>query len=82
MSVNAVNTYEIDKQIEELIEKVGIKQYKCKPCGKISTQKCNANEHAEVHIEGLSFSCHMCEKAFRSRSSLRNHRMRGCQLKY
>ena len=77
-----INADEIDRQIEEMIEKVGIKQYKCRPCGKINTQKSHAHEHAEVHIEGLSFSCHMCEKAFRSRSSLRNHRMRGCQLKY
>ena len=85
ISVNAsdiTNTDEIDRQIEELIEKVGVKQYKCKPCGKISTQKSNANEHAEVHMEGLSFSCHMCEKTFRSRQSLRKHiAKKYCQMK-
>ena len=74
------NADEIDRQIEELIEKVGVKQYKCKTCGKINTKKSNANEHAEVHMEGLSFSCHMCEKTFRKRNTLRIHR-RTCELK-
>ena len=75
------NADEIDRQIEELIEKVGVKQYKCKPCGKINTKKTNANEHAEVHMEGLSFSCHMCEKTFRSRTSQRMHIKHRCLLR-
>ena len=84
ISVNAsniTNTDEIDKQIKELIEKVGNRQYQCKPCGKISTYKSHATEHVETHMEGLFFSCQMCPKTFRSRSTLRIHKIRNCQLK-
>ena len=66
------NTEDIDKQLDELMEKEG-SQYRCKPCGKMSSRKYHAYEHAETHMEGLSFSCHMCDKTFRSRRSLRNH---------
>jgi len=73
------STEDIDRQIKEMIEKVGGKQYLCKPCGKISTQKSNANEHAETHMEGLSFACQMCDKIFRKRNTLRLHKAKRCQ---
>ena len=80
ISVNA-DIDEINNQIGELIEKVNGKHYVCKVCGKISTYKSHANEHAEVHIEGLSFPCSICEKTFRTRHNLRSHKIRNCQLK-
>jgi len=76
LSVNAsdlTSAEDINRQIEELIEKVGVRQYLCKPCGKVSTKKSNANEHAETHMEGLSFACQMCDKIFRTRNARRLH---------
>ena len=45
----------------------------CSVCGKEGTYK-NIQDHIEAHhITGVSHSCKMCEKMFRSRHSLRNH---------
>jgi len=74
-----LNTEDIDKQLDELMEKEG-SQYRCKSCGKMSSRKLHAYEHAENHMEGLSYNCHMCDKTFRLRSSHRNHVTRYCPL--
>ena len=78
---NLGNEEDIDSKIEELVEKQGSNQFQCKPCGKISSRKFHAYEHAETHMEGLSFSCHMCEKTFRSRTSQRMHIKHRCLLR-
>ena len=45
----------------------------CSVCGKEATYK-NIQDHIEAHhITGVSHSCKMCGKMFRSRHSLRNH---------
>jgi len=62
----------IDQKIEEILQKQD-NGYECKTCGKISSKKSNAYEHAETHIDGLSLPCHMCEKSFRSRGARRFH---------
>ena len=59
-------------KISEMTEKVdGV--YTCKVCGKAAKDKTNLGKHIETHIEGLSFSCKMCQKVFRSRDVLRKH---------
>ena len=35
---------------------------------------CQMRKHAEIHIEGLSFPCSFCDKIFRSRVALCNHK--------
>jgi len=75
------NAENIDEQIEELIEKVGVRQYKCKPCRKISMGPFQAKEHAETHIEGLSFNCQMCDKTYRTKQSYRMHITQRCPLR-
>ena len=74
------STEDIDRQLDELIQKEG-SQYRCKPCGKMSSRKYHAYEHAETHMEGLSFNCQMCDKTFRSRSSYRQHITQRCPLR-
>merc|ERR1712098_1035088 len=59
-------------QVNQMIEK-NEGGWRCKVCGKMMTIKCNIQQHAESHIEGMSFSCHLCNKAFPSRSGLRLH---------
>ena len=81
MTSSITNTDDIDRQIEELIEKVGVKQYQCKPCGKISNYTSHAKDHAETHIEGLSFNCDMCDKTFRTRCSYRKHITQRCPMR-
>ena len=50
------------------------KAYLCKVCGKEG--KGNAiKDHIEAnHLEGISIPCHFCDKTFRSRNALRQHK--------
>ena len=74
-STNFENIEELDRQLNQMIEKVdGTYRRKCIPCGKINRDISHAREHAETHIEGLSFPCQCCGKTFRSRNSLRVHK--------
>ena len=69
------NMNELDKTVDELFESQnGV--FHCKVCGKIISKKQNMQKHVEIHIEGLSFDCHLCSKAFRSRHSLQMHKSR------
>ena len=68
--------------VDELVEKTG-EGWRCKQCGKISKSNTGSSDirrHAEIHIEGLSFNCHHCEKTFRSRDLLKAHRYRHHKL--
>ena len=74
VSSNFENIEELDQTVNDMIERVeGGWQRRCRHCGKITRDIGAAREHAETHIEGLSFSCQYCEKTFRSRSSHRVH---------
>ena len=64
---------DLDKRIEENIERQPDGKYICLPCGKILRCRAIAVEHTEIHIDGLSFLCQHCDKTFRSRASLRLH---------
>ena len=79
-SANFDNLEELDQMLNDMIERVDGdgKNRRCLRCGKISRDYFNAKEHAETHIEGLSFPCQYCNKSFRSRHSLRTH-TRICQ---
>ena len=45
----------------------------CRICNFTGTRQA-VTRHIETHIEGLSYSCSLCEKTFRSRNSLNNHK--------
>ena len=50
------------------------KAFTCQVCGK-DENKTNMIDHIEAnHMEGLALPCNMCDKTFRSRHSLRNHK--------
>ena len=62
----------LDVQIKQMIEKYnGL--YKCKVCGRANPNNGNMWIHAETHIAGMSHACHICNKSFSNRHSLRNH---------
>ena len=48
--------------------------WRCKTCQKTSKSRANIRKHAEIHIEGLSFSCQMCGMTYKTRMSLDQHR--------
>ena len=67
---------DLDQRVEESYTKVSPGYYTCNVCDKSFKQKSNAQEHVEIHIEGLSFPCKFCDAILRSRNSLRLHSKR------
>ena len=67
---------ELDQKVEDSYTKVGPGCYTCNYCVKSFKDRSHMKEHVEMHIEGLSFPCTMCDKILRSRHSLREHNRR------
>ena len=74
--VSNASNMESKAAVDDLVEKTE-NGWMCKPCGKISTSKMSSDirRHAEIHIEGLSFDCQLCDKTFRSRGLLNHHKV-------
>ena len=52
--------------------------YSCTVCDKKSPDRTKAIHHAESHMQGISFPCQYCAKAYASRTSLRSHILYCC----
>ena len=63
---------DLDRQIAEMIEKTEDGKWKCKICGKLAIHN-SIKRHAEIHIEGLSYTCHVCGKSCSTRQYLGQH---------
>ena len=48
--------------------------YQCKVCNYKSQRRTSMMQHIETHIEGLSYSCPVCYKTYRSAHSLSSHK--------
>jgi len=63
---------DLDLQIEQMMEKnEGL--WQCKMCGKTSKKLGNLKNHVETHIEGVTHTCHICNKTTSTRISLQMH---------
>jgi len=60
--------------IESLIQKIENGKWQCNVCMKIQKSKNHAKEHAEIHIEGMSYPCDYCGKICRTTGALRHHK--------
>ena len=58
--------------VNELVMKID-GGWQCKACGK-TMKTLDIRRHAEIHIEGLAFSCDVCHETFRSRMKLKHHK--------
>ena len=65
---------EVNAKINEKIEKCPDGTFSCGVCGRNFKLKGDIKRHVETHIEGISFPCKSCDKAFSSRHSLSSHR--------
>ena len=78
--------HELDNTVKSMMTKTDQKHwntghggfvYSCNVCGK-EGQSMNVQHHIESnHLEGISLPCNLCEKTYRSRSSLQNHKRDG-----
>ena len=74
------NIEELDAYIDQQITKTD-EGHTCNICNKTAKKRGHIKEHIEVHINGLSFNCDLCGKAFSSRVNLRLHKTRYCNKK-
>ena len=66
---------EIEQKVTEHLRKNENGDYTCNLCGKTGGKNIrNMKNHIETHMEGISFSCSICGKQFRSRNSMNNHK--------
>ena len=58
------------------IEKWDDGRYQCIICGKVSVnrKRSDMRKHIEIHIDGLSYTCDICQKKFKSKNSLSTHK--------
>ena len=60
--------------VDELVEKAQ-DGWRCNACGKTMKTPSDIRRHAEIHIEGLSYQCPLCDKTFRQRNLLKSHKV-------
>ena len=75
MEVKSLTSEELKLKILELFKKIdGL--WTCLACDFTTKSKCNSNikKHVETHIDGLSYSCNLCDNEYRSRNSLYQHK--------
>ena len=75
INVGSLKAEEIDTKMRELYEKTD-DGWKCLACDHTSKGKVSSNirQHVETHMDGLCFTCNLCDKEFRSRNSLNRHK--------
>ena len=81
---NGENIHEIEEKVLEYLEESSDGSFKCTVCGKTSfgqklsksMQKQTIKRHIESHLEGLSYTCPICQKTLRSYNSFTKHRSR------
>ena len=66
----------LDAKISEYAIKLDGKKYKCGVCGRPNRDRSGIGHHIETHFAGLSFTCELCEKEFKSREAIRKHKQR------
>jgi len=76
VSLNSVEMNDINEKISEHLTQDDDKQYRCTLCGKRAKQKIQIQYHIETHMDGLQFSCKLCDKIFRSRNVMAHHKSR------
>ena len=60
--------------VDDIVEKTE-NGWMCKSCGKTMKTPSDIRRHAEIHIEGLSYQCPLCDKTFRQRNLLKSHKV-------
>lgn len=80
--VGSLTPEEINAKMKELYEKSD-DGWRCLACDYTSSQKStsgNIRQHVETHMDGLSYTCHLCDKEFRSRRILNHHKNTSCRV--
>ena len=77
ISITQEDIANVSEKLNEHIETCEDGIYKCKLCGKTENKRRDAMRyHIETHMEGLSYTCRICQKSFRSKNSYFTHKTR------
>ena len=76
VATNSHDQTEVNRQINEMMVKEG-NYFKCTVCGKVAKDSSHMKRHIELHIEGLSYECSICNNTFRNKKSLYNHKFKN-----
>ena len=69
------NSVDLDDFIRSKMQRTSDGQWQCCFCGKMSRIKTNIFEHIEsIHVESPGYYCDICNKPYRNRNTLRNHK--------
>ena len=73
--VSSMTSEEIGKKMKELYEKTN-EGWRCLACDHTNNGRMSSNirMHVETHLDGLVYTCNICNKDFRCRSDLNNHK--------
>ena len=72
VAIDGQDESEVQSKINEILTKSnGI--ITCTACGKSGAHPGNMRRHVQIHIEGMSYPCQICNKSFRSKNSLQYH---------
>ena len=72
VDVSSLTHDEIELKKKELYQKNdGV--WKCLACDHSGTDGANMRKHVEIHLDGLSYTCPLCQKEFRSKDMLYLH---------
>ena len=73
--VSSLTSEEIEKKMKELYEKTD-EGWRCLACGHTNKGRMSSNirMHVETHLDGLKYTCNICNKEFRCRFDLNNHK--------
>ena len=67
-----ISLEDLDKKVEESYSKEP-HNFTCNYCGKSFRLRGHIKEHVEIHFEGLSFPCSLCDTVKRTRKMLKIH---------
>ena len=75
IDVKTMTSEDIDKKMRELYEKTE-KGWRCMACGHTTSGRVSSNirQHVETHLNGLVYTCGICNKEFRTSPSLNQHK--------
>ena len=75
IDVGSMTPEEINQKMKELYEKTD-NGWRCLVCSHTNTRigSFNIRQHVETHMDGLCYTCNLCDKEFRSRNLLNIHK--------
>ena len=75
IDLGGMTAEEIEIKMQELYQKID-GRWSCLKCNYTTSQKGHMKYHIEIHLEGLSYNCSLCNKEFRSGHKLDQHKRR------